>query len=96
MEYQTVRRVIPVVKTSELQLGDRIMRLLDSGDPDLEGGVTTVKQIADGNVSLFRPYTHTADFSSTGGVICYVGIEEYKVELDRDLQWLLIQRVKLK
>ena len=96
MEYQTVRRVIPVVNTSELQLGDRIMRLLDSGDPDLEGGVTTVKQIADGKVSLFRPYTHTADFSSTGGVICYVGIEEYNVELDRDLKWLLIQRVTLK
>ncbi len=100
MEYRTVRRVIPVVNTSELQLGDRIMRLLDSGDqrsePDLEGGVTTVKQIADGKVSLFRPYTHTADFSSTGGVICYVGIEEYNVELDRDLSWLLIQRVTLK
>lgn len=96
MEYQTVRRVIQVVKTNELQLGDRIMRFLDSNEPDLEGGVTTVKQIADGNVSMFRPYTHTADFSSTGGVICYVGIEEYNVEVDRDIQWLLIQRVTLK
>lgn len=86
----------PTIRTSELQLGDRIMRVFDSGEYDLEGGVTTVKQIADGNVSLFRPYTHTADFSSTGGVICYVGIEEYNVELDRDLPWLLIQRVTLK
>lgn len=86
----------PTVKTNQLQLGDRIVRVFDSGDPDLEGGVTTVKNIADGNVSMFRPYTHTANFSGTGGVICYVGIEEYNVEVDRDIQWLLIQRVTLK
>lgn len=37
----------------------------------------------DGTVDLFRPYTHTADFSCAGrddstAVICYVGIEEIK------------------
>lgn len=35
----------------------------------------TVSQVYDdGTVDLFRPYVHTADFSYTGGVICYVGI----------------------
>ncbi len=37
----------------------------------------------DGTVDVFRPYTHTADFSCAGrddstAVICYVGIEEVK------------------
>lgn len=36
---------------------------------------TVCKLNEDGTVNLFRPYTHTADFSYTGGVICYVGIE---------------------
>ena len=39
---------------------------------------TVCKVNEDGTVDLFRPYTHTADFSYTGGVICYVGIEEIK------------------
>ena len=29
----------------------------------------------DGTIDLFRPYGTTADFSYTGGVMCYVGIE---------------------
>ncbi len=86
----------PTIKTNELQLGDRLIQVSDSGEPLFENGITTVKQIADGKVSMFRPYTHTASFSDTGGVICYVGIEEYNVEVDRDLQWLLIRRVTLK
>lgn len=37
----------------------------------------------DGTVDVFRPYTHTADFSCAGredstAVICYVGIEEVR------------------
>lgn len=39
---------------------------------------TVCKVNEDGTVDLFRPYTHTADFSYTGGVICYVGIETVK------------------
>lgn len=36
---------------------------------------TVSKLNEDGTVNLFRPYVHTSDFSYTGGVICYVGIE---------------------
>lgn len=45
----------------------------------------TVKQLVfDGDVALksvklFRPYAHTTDFTTTGGVICYVGVEEFDV-----------------
>ena len=45
----------------------------------------TVKNIdKDGNLTLFRPYVSTADFSCAGkndglAVICYIGIEEFQV-----------------
>ena len=42
---------------------------------------STIKNVEDGYVHLFRPYVHTADFSYAGGIICYVGIEEYKVPI---------------
>jgi hypothetical protein len=60
-----------MVKASELQLGD-VVKVFDSAF-----GSATVKQIADGKVHFFRPYVHTADFAYTGGVMCYVGIEEW-------------------
>jgi hypothetical protein len=48
-------------------------------------GIGTVCQVhKDGTVDVFRPYTHTADFSCAGSeegsiaVICYVGIEKVR------------------
>lgn len=56
-------------------LGDIVSVGFAGGEYDC----ATVSQVhADGTVDLFRPYTHTADFSYTGGVICYVGIETIK------------------
>jgi hypothetical protein len=53
-------------------LGD----IVSLGWSDSGYDTATVSQVyEDGTVDLFRPYTHTADFSYTGGVICYVGIE---------------------
>jgi hypothetical protein len=40
-------------------------------------GTAIVKQIANGIITFFRPYAANADFSHTGGVICYLGIEEF-------------------
>lgn len=54
-------------------LGDVVRLKADSENTYSHCTVCKVNQ--DGTVNLFRPYTHTADFSYTGGVICYVGIE---------------------
>lgn len=77
------------MKNSELQLADQVTR-------ENTTGVCTVKQINKGMVTFFRPYTHTADFSHTGGVICYVGIEEWNEEITRSGDWTLIDRKPLK
>ena len=83
-------------KNSELQLADQVTRHDTLG-------VVTVKQIKDGFITFFRPYTHTADFSHTGGVICYVGIEEWKEDVGKSSfygksggEWTLIDRKELK
>ena len=78
------------MKLSELQLADQV---IEQGNHSL--GILTVKNIVNGNVTFFRPFTHTADFSYTGGVICYVGIEEYTVTHDRS-DYTLIERRTLK
>lgn len=40
----------------------------------------TVKKVnEDETVQLFRPYVHTNDFTYIGGVICYLGFEEFFV-----------------
>lgn len=46
-----------------------------------------VKQIKDreNEVVFFRPYGTTADFSYTGGVVCYVGMEEFSIPRNDDL-----------
>ena len=62
------------VKMQELKAGD-VIQLFEGAY-----GTATVKQVKDGMVSVFRPYTHTADFSYSGNrVICYVGIEIYNL-----------------
>lgn len=44
-------------------------------------GDGVVRQITDDTVTIFRPYATTADFSYTGGVIPYIGIEEVKLSV---------------
>ena len=81
---------IQTITPREMQLGD-VIRNGDSPFSD-----STVKQIKDNMITLFRPYVHTSDFSYVGGVITYIGIEEYKISVDSDREYQLIQRVTLR
>lgn len=58
------------VTAEHLQLAD----VLKLGDYPFSYAV--VKRITEDEVICFRPYATTADFSYTGGVIPYIGIEE--------------------
>lgn len=63
----------PVSKNPNIALGD-VVRLGNDKNPFPDHTVSKVNE--DGTVNLFRPYVHTADFSYTGGVICYVGFSQ--------------------
>lgn len=64
------------VKAGDLKLGD-VVRLFDTG-PFGDGVVRQIVHTDKGEfaVHVFRPYATTGDFSYTGGVIPYIGVEE--------------------
>lgn len=79
-----------IVKINELQLGDVVALY-----PEMAFSTAIVSNIKDGYVTLFRPYGTSADFSYSGGVIPYIGIEEYKLQIN-DNPITLYERKELK
>ena len=61
------------VAIKDLKLGD-VIRLGMSGTYE---DATVYRINKDGSVQVWRPYVTTADFSYTGGVIPYIGIEDF-------------------
>jgi len=59
------------VEARNLKIGDTV-RLYDGPFAD-----AIVKQVAEGLITFWRPYGHSADFTYTGGVICYIGTETF-------------------
>lgn len=78
------------MQASELRLADTV-QLTD--DP---WGTALVTQIKDGLVTFWRPYGHTGDFSYTGGVIAYVGLEIMQVCRDSPSTFKVLARKELK
>jgi hypothetical protein len=70
------------VKIADLKLADTV-ELFEGAY-----GTGTVSQIKDGIVTIMRPYGATAEFSYTGGVIFYTGLETctYLIQADRSLK----------
>jgi len=65
-------------------------------DFDSDFSSCIVKQIDEEEVILFRPYGVTATFEYTGGVICYTGIEEYKIFKDSKTEYIFHRSTDLK
>jgi hypothetical protein len=75
-----------MVKPAELQLRD-VVKL-----SDIPFAYAVVRQIADGKIELFRPYATTSDFSHTGGVIPYIGIEQFAIPINDSRTIELVER----
>ncbi len=74
------------VKATELRLGDTV-RIT----PVTEAyGDCMVEQIANGEITFARPYMHHGDFSHTGGVTTYIGLEKFKAHMSNT--FLLLRR----
>lgn len=81
-----------LIKARDLQLADEIRSGLGCDGWD----TAIVKQVTDDSITLFRPYGHHADFSYTGGVICYIGVEEYTIARDSDVEYYVYRRTDLR
>ena len=77
-----------IVEHRELQLGDRV-RLFEGAFND-----ATVINVTETVVTVFRPYVHTSNFSTTGGLIPYLGFEEFDLYRDSDKTVTLLYRPK--
>lgn len=55
-----------------------------------------VVNIRDGAIHVERPYMVTADFSYTGGVIAYIGVERFSFYQDSDALETVLERKELK
>ncbi len=78
------------VKGTELRLADVVNLDFVTGYD-----TATIKNITEDGITLFRPYVHTADFSYTSGVICYLGFEEWTIPHD-DRDWDVVGSKALK
>jgi hypothetical protein len=65
--------VTEMVTANKLSIAD-IVQVFDDAF-----GTAIVKQVTEKEISFFRPYAVNADFSYTGGVLCYTGTEEWSV-----------------
>jgi len=76
------------IKTRELQLGD-VVSLYEGAY-----STATVKKITEDLITLFRPYVHASDFPNIGGIMCYIGIEEFTIHRNTDQDFVLFFRKK--
>jgi len=90
------------MKARDLQLGDVVRQDFgveaQRGQPGVGRPWSTCIVIGkdEKEIELFRPYGVTVDFSMGHRVIAYTGIEQYKVEIDRETEWDLLERKTLK
>lgn len=82
------------IKAREMELGDVVMPLPKNIDDIKPFDSSIVRNIdkESKSVTLYRPHGTTADFTYIGGVLCYVGIEEYPIWLNSDVDYLLLDR----
>jgi hypothetical protein len=64
-------------KESELALGDVVRRI---GYDKAPWNTAVVVNVKGREVTMFRPYVVTSDFSYTGGIIPYIGTEKWSFE----------------
>lgn len=75
-----------MTKIDQLQLGDKV-RIPGYGE--FMDGV--VSQITDSDVTVLRPYMVSEDFSYTGGVICYTGLETISYQKSSDARLIVLR-----
>ena len=80
-----------IILAKDMQLAD-VIRWPELGD----WNTCIVKNVTDKDVALFRPYGHHADFSYTGGVICYIGVGDCTISRDSTHEYELLRRTELR
>ncbi len=85
-----------ILTTKQLHIGDIVCYYCPHSVRTNPFDSMIVKQIIGSIITLFRPYGVTADFSYIGGIICYIGVEEVKINIDSDISFMLLGKTYMK
>lgn len=78
-------------KIAELKIGD-VVKLLPINPNDTFNEMTVIAATT-AFVKFFRPYVHLGDFTHTGGVTPYIGIEEFEVPLGHPAEYEFLENI---
>jgi hypothetical protein len=73
-----------------LLIGDRVNLFADQ--PGAPFGWGTVVNVTEEYAEVVRPYVHTSDFSTTSGLMSYLGQENTKLPRDSDRVYTVVFR----
>ncbi len=73
-----------------LLVGDRVNLFADQ--PGAPYGWGTVIEVTENEVVVVRPYVHTADFTTTSGLMSYLGQETVRLYRDSDRVFTVVFR----
>ena len=84
-----------LLKAKDLNIGDVV--ILAQGYPkkyvELTATKLTVINKTDENITVFHPYTSLADFTYTGGVIPYIGMEKFDVIFSSPCEYVRVDNI---
>ena len=78
------------MKAENLKIGDVVRLVPDTGNAfnDL-----TVINKTEKFIKFFRPYVSLADFTHVGGVIPYIGVEQFEAYIDSTVEYVLLDNI---
>lgn len=81
------------IAARDIKLGDTIELAFM---PTTSFRMAVARQVTDKEITLFRIYIHTSDFSYSGGVVCYQGHEDVVISRDSTTLLRLCERRELR
>ncbi len=74
------------ISVKDLRLGDAVRLSLQKFSDATVYRINEEKKCVD----VWRPYVHTSEFSYTGGVVPYIGIEDFSISFEQKV--FLVER----
>jgi len=84
--------------TLDREIPTKLLRLADTvriGNATDGFTIAVVVKVTDTEVEFFAPYVTTGDFSYTGGVIPYIGVQQWKVPRTMERSYFVYHRKEL-
>lgn len=79
------------IKIKDLEIGD-VVKLLPVQENEVNLEMTVINKTTE-KITFFRPYVTLANFIYTGGVIPYIGVNQFDVLLNNPCEYMRIANI---